>query len=90
MFFKTVSAYNTKYKRGDCTHEHDELYETLATHQDTDREALPPYQFAQACSNRPTDEFTKKRDRDHPDYIGPGDAAIQQANVGTETGKSEI
>ena len=70
--------------------EHDELDQPFARHERADGEALAPDEAVDARGAGPAQELAGESARDDPDDIRPGDAVVEEAEVGAEPGEREV
>jgi hypothetical protein len=72
------------------TYQDNQFDETLATHQHTDGEALPPKTMTPTRSHRTTNDLAEKGAKNNSNDVSPSLAIVKQTQVGVETRKSKI
>ncbi len=72
------------------TYKHNQLEQTLAAHQHSDAEALSPPQLAEAGCESSADDLPREGAGDDADDIRPGNAIIEQAEIGAQAGEGKV
>ena len=71
-------------------YQNNQLDETFATHQRTDCKTLAPEHTTATGSPRSPDKFGEEGNGANTDNVSPDDAAVEQTDVGVETGQGEV
>ena len=72
------------------THQYNEFNETFTTHEDSNREALAPYQLAGLCSESATNNLTRECKYNNSNYISPCYSIIEQPKISAQSRQGEI
>lgn len=72
------------------TDQDDKLDKSLTTHQRADGEALAPQHLGAASREGGTDELGEESDRHDAENVAPGDARVQETDVGVESGERKV
>lgn len=71
-------------------YQHDEFYETFATHQGTDSQAFSPETFGETGGQCTGDDFAKEGACNDGNDISPGSAIVEQTKISIKTRKRKI
>lgn len=72
------------------TYQDNQFDETLATHEHTNGEALPPKTMAPTRSDRTTKDLAEKGAKNNSNNISPSLAIVEQTQVGVEARKGKV
>ena len=74
----------------EVTNQNNQLDQAFATHQNTNGKALPPDQLRESRGEGAANDLSKEGYRQHANHVGPGDARVQQTEVGAQARQGKV
>lgn len=72
------------------THKHDKFHEALTTHQASNGEGLPPFEFVEFRGDRTTDDLASEGNGNNSNCIAPCNPIVEQAQIGAQSRQSKV